>query len=146
VLSNRHHYRHADHFASEFGIPVLAVEEGMHEFGGHEMVKPFAFGDSPAPQTTVYPIQSGWPDEGAVHITVGPGLLLLADSAMHYGEELSFVPDQYIGEDVEGEKRRLREGLAKLLELEFDVLLVGHGTPIATGGKDALAKFVQAGG
>ena len=144
VLSNRHHYRHADRFAERFGVPVLAVEEGMHEVGEKPGVQSYAFGDSPAPECTVHPIQPGWPDEGAIHIRVGPGLLLIADAAMRYGEELHFVPDQYIGDDVEGEKRRLKEGLAKLLDLDFDVLLVGHGTPIASGGKDALASFVQA--
>ena len=144
VLSNGHHYRHADRFAEHFGVPVLAVEEGLDEIGDKPAVQSYSFGDSPAPECTVYPIQPGWPHEGAVHIAVGPGLLLIADAAMRYGEDLHFVPDQYIGDDVETEKRRLREGLAKLLDLDFDVLLVGHGSPIASGGKAALEKFVQA--
>jgi len=144
VLSNGHHFRHAAGFAEHFGVPVLAVEEGLDEIGDKPAVQSYSFGDSPAPESTVYPIQPGWPHEGAVHITVGPGLLLIGDAAMRYGEDLHFVPDQYIGDDPEHEKRELRKGLAKLLDLDFDVLLVGHGEPIAHGGKDALAKFVQA--
>jgi hypothetical protein len=145
VLSNRHHYRHADRFAARFGIPVLGVEEGMHQIGERPGVESFAFGDHPAPDATVHQIEPSWPDEGAVHIALGPGILLLGDSAMHYGEDIGFVPDEHLGADPDREKALLRAGLSRLLDLDFDVLLFSHGSPIASGGKDALRAFVSGG-
>jgi hypothetical protein len=144
VLSNRHHYRHADRFAERFGIPVHGVEQGMHEIGERPGVEAFSFGDSPAPDISVHPIEPSWPDEGAVHIALGPGLLLLGDSTMHYGEEISFVPEEHLGDDPERVKVLLRAGLGRLLDLDFDTLLFSHGAPIVGGGKDALRAFVDA--
>ena len=144
VLSNRHHYRHADRFAAHFGIPVHGVEEGMHEIGDRPGVEAFAFGSSPAPGITVHPIEPTWPDEGAVHIAVGDGFLLLGDSTMHYGAEIGFIPDEHLGGNPDEVKAMLRADLAKLLDLEFDSLLFSHGAPIVGGGKDALRAFVEA--
>lgn len=146
VLSNRHHYRHAARFAERFGIPVLAVEEGMHEIGDRPGVQSFAFDEHPIPDVAFHPIEPSWPDEAAVHIALGDGIVLLGDSAMHYGEDIGFVPDEHLGADPEREKRLLRAGLSRLLDLDFDVLLFAHGAPITEGGKDALRAFVHAGG
>src|SRR2546426_645436 len=42
VLTNRHHLRHGEAFAEEFGCPILCNEAGMHEFAGGPGVEPFA--------------------------------------------------------------------------------------------------------
>jgi hypothetical protein len=59
---------------------------------------------------------------------------------MHYGGELGFVPDQYM-DDPEETKRGLRQAYTRLLDLDFDVLLVAHGSPVVGGAKDALRRF-----
>lgn len=146
LLTNRHHYRHADRFHARFGIPVLAAEEGMHEIGDRPGVEAFAFGDGEiAPGVTAHPIEPSWPDEGALHIAIGPGILALADGAVRYGEDLHFVPDEHLGDDPERAKELLRHGYGRLLDLEFDTLLVAHGAPVVGGGKEALRKFAEAG-
>jgi hypothetical protein len=143
VLSNRHHYRQGDTFATTLDIPVYVVEEVAGELEDRPGVKAFAFGDEVAPGITAHPIEPSWPGEGALHIAVGDGLLLLGDSAMHYGEDIAFVPEEHLGDDPEGEKAKLRAGLGRLLDLEFDTLLFSHGAPIVGGGKDALRAFVD---
>jgi hypothetical protein len=143
VLSNRHHYRQADRFAARFGVPVLGVEQGMHEIGERPGVQSIAFGDSPAPDTTVHPVEPSWPDEGVVHIALGEGLLLVGDTAMHYEDEITFIPDEHLGAEPEREKALLRAGLGRALDLEFDTLLFSHGAPIVGGGKEALRAFVD---
>lgn len=143
VLSNRHHYRHADRFHARFGIPVLGVAEGMHEIGERPGVESFAFGDEVAPGITSHAIEPSWPDEGALHIALGPGLLAVGDGAMHYAEDIHFVPEEHIGDDPDATKELLRHGYGRLLELDFDTLLFSHGTPIVGGGKEALQAFVD---
>lgn len=143
VLSNRHHYRHSDRFHARFGVPVLGVEEGMHEIGERPGVESFAFGDEVAPGITAHPIEPSWPDEGALHIALGPGLLVVGDGAMHYGEDIHFVPEEHIGDDPERTKELLRHGYGRLLELEFDTVLFSHGKPIVGGGKEALQAWVE---
>jgi hypothetical protein len=143
VLTNRHHYRDADRFAARFGVPVLVVEQGEHEVEGRPGVRTFAFGDEVAPGITAHPVDPSWPDEGALHIALGPGLLAIADAAMHYGDDVQFVPDEYLGDDPERTKPLLRAGYGRLLDLDFDTLLFAHGTPVVGGGKDALRAFVD---
>ena len=45
-------------------------------------------------------------------------------------------------DDPEQTKAGLRAAFTKLLELDFDRLLLAHGQPIFAGGKQALAEFV----
>jgi len=143
VLTNRHHYRHSDRFHARFGIPTLVVEQGEHELEGRPGVETYAFGDEVAPGVTSHPIEPSWPDEGALHIALGPGLLALADGAVHYGDDVHFVPDEPLGDPVERTKELLRHGYGRLLDLDFDSLLFAHGSPIAGGGKAALKAFVD---
>ncbi|MEJ7785612.1 MAG: hypothetical protein WKF96_12475, partial [Solirubrobacteraceae bacterium] len=87
VLSNRHHYRHADRFYARFGVPVRAVEQGEHELGDRPGVESFVFSDEVAPGITAHAVEPSWPDEGVLHIALGPGLLVIGDGAMHYGDD-----------------------------------------------------------
>ena len=84
-----------------------------------------------------------WPDDCVLHI---PSLnaLAIADTVIHYADELSFVPDQYM-DDPEAEKNGIRAGLTRLAEqLDFEHLLLAHGTPIADRGPRAPADFARA--
>ena len=66
VLTNRHHYRDSDRFHDRFGIPVLVVEQGLHEVEGKPGVQSFAFGEEVVPSITAHAIDPSWPDEGAL--------------------------------------------------------------------------------
>ncbi|MFL5846191.1 MAG: hypothetical protein ACJ762_16000 [Solirubrobacteraceae bacterium] len=143
VLTNRHHYRHSDRFHARFGVPVLAVEQGLHELEGRPGVEGFAFGEEVAPGITAHPIEPSWPDEGALHIALGPGLLAVADGAMHHDDDIHFVSDQHLGENPAQVRELLRHGYGRLLNLEFDTLLFAHGEPIVGGGKEALKAFAD---
>jgi hypothetical protein len=54
------------------------------------------------------------------------------------------VPDSLMGDDPGGVKRGIVESLERLLELEFDCLLLAHGEPLVGGGKSALREFAEA--
>lgn len=141
VLTNRHHYRHSDRFAEAFGCSVLCNENGLHEFDDGREVEGFAFGDALADGITAVEVGVLCPEETALHIQVGDGFVSLADSLTNY-EELGFVSDGLLGDDPEAIKSGLSDSFRRLLDLDFDGLLLVHGNPIVPGGKERLGRFV----
>ena len=145
LLTNRHHYRHSDRFATQIGCPVLCHEAGLHEFEGGPDVEGFSFGQELAPGIVAHEVGVICPEETALHIQHGAGALALADAVVNWPENgLGFVPDQYLGDDPEAVKRGLRSTLADLSQLDFEILALGHGDPVAADGKATLARFAQA--
>lgn len=142
LLSNRHHLRHSEELSREFGSTIRCPEPGLHEFEDGPEVEGFAFGSEAAPGIEALEVGAICPDESALLIE-DAGALLIADGVIHYGEELSFVPDDYLGEDPEGVKRGLRASYSRLLDRDFDNLLFAHGDPLVGGGKEALRAFCE---
>jgi hypothetical protein len=142
VLTNRHHYRHSGRFAEAFGCPVLCNENGLHEFDDGREVEGFAFGDALAEGITAVEVGVLCPEETALHIQIGDAFVSLADSLTNY-EELGFVSDGLLGDDPEAIKRGLLDSFRRLLDLDFDGLLLAHGEPIVPGGKERLGRFVE---
>lgn len=140
VLSNRHHLRHSQRFAERFGCTIHCSKPGLHEFDSGAAVQGFDFGDEVAPGIEALEVGAICPDESALLLR-GARALLLADGIIRYGEDLSFVPDDYLGEDPEGVKAGLREAYSKLLDRDFDSLLFAHGNPLVGDGKRALGEF-----
>lgn len=142
VLSNRHHDRHAERIAHEFGLPVQSHRAGLHEFDGKALdPEPYDHGSEVAPGIHAYEILEGWHGECALHVP-DARLLILGDTAIRESGELSFVPDRYLGDDPEEEKRNIRAGLRPLLDLDFDHALFAHGEPLIGGAKDAFREFL----
>jgi hypothetical protein len=142
VLTNRHHYRHSDRFVDAFGCRVLCNDNGLHEFGDGRDVEGFAFGDTLADGVTAVEVGVLCPEETALHIQIGDGFVALADSLTNY-EELGFVSDRLLGDDPEAVRSGLLEAFRRLLELDFEGLLLAHGTPIVPGGMDALRGLID---
>lgn len=145
LLTNRHHYRGSGVVAGELGCPVRCPEPGLHEFEGGPEVGGYRFGELVAPGVRAHEVGAICPDEAALHIDAGDGLLALADGLVELGGELSFVPD-FLMDEPERTKAGLLSSFERLLELDFDALLLAHGNPVPSGGKAALAEFVRAGG
>lgn len=143
VLSNRHHRRDALLARERFAATIRAPRVGMHEFDEGAPIEPYDFGEALAGGAiTPYQVTELWPDDCVLHI---PSLaaLAVADGVIHYGDELQFVPEQYM-DDPAAEKAALREGLGRLAdELEFEHLLLAHGTPIPNEGRERLLAFAQ---
>jgi Metallo-beta-lactamase superfamily len=142
VLTNRHHYRHADAYRERFGCPVRAHEAGLHDLPDH--VEGFAFGDELAPGVRALEVGVLTPEETAIHIA--DAALAFADCVVRgrHGE-LGFVPDQLLGDDPDAIKAGLRAAFGRLArENEFDALLMAHGEPMRSGGRSALMTFAEA--
>jgi len=144
LLSCRHHVRDSLDVRSRFAATVRAPRTGMHEYDDDTPIEPFDFGESLAGgAVTAHEVNSISPDETAFHIPA-VNALSVADGVIHYDGRLQFVPDQLM-DDPEETKAGLTQAYARLAdELDFDVLLVAHGTPIPSGGREALRRFAQA--
>jgi glyoxylase-like metal-dependent hydrolase (beta-lactamase superfamily II) len=142
VLSNRHHLRQAPLLAERFGCPILCHDAGLHEFEGGPPVEGFAFGDRLADDVVALEMDAICPDDTVLRIEAGDGALLFADSLIHYGD-VGFVPDNLIGDDPEGVKRRIRERCTGLLDERFEHLLFAHGEPLIGEGRAALRAIAE---
>jgi glyoxylase-like metal-dependent hydrolase (beta-lactamase superfamily II) len=143
LLSCRHHLRDSLEAAERFGASVCAPRTGMHEFPEDTPIRSYDFGDALAGgAVTAHQVGGLSPDETALHIPP-VNALSIADGAIRYGDGLAFVPDQYM-DDPEQDKADLKRGFGELADqLEFDVLLLAHGEPIRSGGRDALRRFAE---
>lgn len=145
VLSNRHHDRDAWRLHEAFGTTVHCIANGAHELTGRGPFETFEFGDELPGGIVVHEVGSICPDETALHIPAHRALVC-ADGVVRRrgGEELTFVPDELMDEP-----RRVKAGLRAAYgrlaaELDFDHLLLAHGDPVVTGGREALRAFATA--
>lgn len=140
LLSNRHHYRDSGKLMDRFDCTVRASRPGMYEF---EAGEPFDFGDTLAGGAVVaYEVGAICPDESALHIP-SVRALAVADGVVHYGDGLRFVPDAYM-DDPEETKAGLKDAYGRLAdELDFDHLLLAHGTPVVGDGRERLRRFAS---
>ena len=143
LLSCRHHTRDSLEAAERFGATIRAPRTGMHDYPDDTPIEPYDFGESLLDgAVTAHEVGGLSPDETALHIP-SANALAVADGAIRYGEELDFVPDQYM-DDPDSDKADLKRGFGELADqLDFDVLLLAHGTPYPSGGRDALRRFAE---
>ena len=142
VLTNRHHLRDSEAFDGEFGCSIHCNAAGLHEFASGPDVEGFYVGDEVAPGVVAHEMDSICPDDTALHIAAGPGLLAFADAIIHIDGEVRFVPD-FLMDDPPAVKRGVVAAARRLAELDFDGLMFAHGDPVAEGGKAALQGFLD---
>ncbi|MDQ6745269.1 MAG: hypothetical protein M3Z27_04520 [Actinomycetota bacterium] len=145
LLTSGHHHRDAARFAEAFGIPIRASHPAAEHIGDRLTVEVFAENEEVAPGVRAIHIGKISADEGAFHLSVAEGVIAFADGLIRYGETLSFVPDELIGEHPERVKEGLRDAFRGLLTRDFDHLVFAHGDPLIGGGKALLRKFAAAG-
>ena len=157
LLTNRHHYRHSGRFVEAFGCVVRAHRAGLHEFTRGESVEPFEHGDELPGGIRALEVAALTPEETALLVPgsragarggiAGGGALAFGDAIVRGKEgELSFVPDEYMGDDPEGVKEGLYAAFGRLLEQRFDHLLLAHGAPFVGDGQRRLRAFVEGAG
>jgi hypothetical protein len=129
--------------ATAFGVPVRAPRAGLHRWKGRDIdVEPYDDGDEVAPGVRAFEIGAIAPDDFALLVDSGPGVLSIGDAIIRYGD-IGFVPDHLMGDDPDGVKRATVDVLERLLDQPFDALLFAHGEPLPSGGKAALRQFVE---
>jgi hypothetical protein len=143
VLTNRHHDRDAWRLQDAYGTTVHCIRNGLHEIEGRGAVAAFDFGDELPGEIHVREVDAICPDETALYIPRHRALAV-ADGVVRWrgDDELQFVPDSLMDDPVQT-KRQLRAAYRRLLELEFELLLLAHGDPITTDARRALQAFLE---
>jgi glyoxylase-like metal-dependent hydrolase (beta-lactamase superfamily II) len=144
LLTNRHHDRDVWRLREAFGTEVHCASSGLDELAGRGEVSPFDFGEVLPGGVIAYEVDAICPDETALYIPAHRALAC-ADGVVRWPghDGLTFVPDELMDEP-ERTKRELRAAYARLLDLDFEILLLAHGAPMLGGGRSALRAFVEA--
>jgi hypothetical protein len=142
VLSNRHHDRQAWRLRDAFGCSVHCISNGVYELEGRGPVESFEFGDELPGGIVAHEVDAICPDETALHIPAHRALACADGVVRAPGGELTFVPDDLMDQPEET-KERLRQAYRSLLDLDFELLLLAHGEPVVSGGKEALRRFAN---
>ena len=144
LLTNRHHDRHAWKLQDAFGCQVHCVSNGCHEFAGRGRVTPFEFGDELPGGIQALEVGAISPDETALYIPAHRALACADGVIRRSGADgLTFVPD-WLMDDPEDTKPALAASYRKLLNLDFDLLLLAHGEPVTSHAKRELERFAAA--
>ena len=138
LLTNVHHERECDEVRKRFDAPVLINEKD--EAGLEEKAdKTFADGDAlPAGLTTFKFENQKSPGESAFFLKER-GVMILGDALIGKvpGKLNMLPPDKY------RDPKLAKKGLSKLLDYEFESLLVGDGEPILKDAKEAVKVFLE---
>ena len=138
LITNRNHTRAANRVRERTGgaVSIHPADAGYARNQGTSIDVDLESGQHVGPFTIV-----GVPGKS-------PGEVALHDPA----RRLLIVGDAVIGnppgrlsllrERVMDDPARLRESVRQLLELDFDVLLVGDGAPVRNGGRERLRELV----
>jgi glyoxylase-like metal-dependent hydrolase (beta-lactamase superfamily II) len=139
ILTCRHH----DREAWQIGCPVWVVEQGAQELEGRGEFRTYEWGDELPGGVVAHEVDALSPDETALHIPVHRALAV-GDAVIRWepDDPLGFVPDRFM-DDPERDKAGLRTAFERLLELDFELLLLGHGNPVVGGAKEQLRALVQ---
>ena len=137
-ITNRNHSRAAAAFRERYGVKVSAHEADAErlEAGADRTVH----GDELLPgEIRLIHVPGKSPGEVAFHLPRS-NALIVGDVVIGVpAGELSTYPDKVI-DDMD----QLHRSAAKLLEYDFDALLLCDGEPITSGGKQKLQDFVTA--
>jgi hypothetical protein len=144
LLTNRHHLRGSEELVAAFGAALRCPRPGLHAFEDPDSpaVIGYGWGEELAPGVTSHVVGALSPDDDALHIAIGPGALAFADTVVADEQGLGFVPDALM-DDPASTKAGILGSIRGLLQLEFDALLMAHGSPVPVGGHQVLASFAE---
>jgi glyoxylase-like metal-dependent hydrolase (beta-lactamase superfamily II) len=138
VLTNRNHVRAANRVRERTGARV-AIHPADADYArgqGALLDAELAVGESVGPFRVVG-VPGKSPGEIALH-DPGRRLLVVGDAVIgNPPGKLSLLPERVMDDPA-----RLRASVRRLLELDFDALLVGDGVPIRAGARERLAELV----
>ncbi|MBA3494155.1 MAG: MBL fold metallo-hydrolase [Gammaproteobacteria bacterium] len=139
LLTNRNHTRAANRVrAATSAKTAIHADDAVHARGqGAEIDEALRIGEPIGPLEIVG-VPGKSPGEIALHW--GARRVLIVGDAV-IGHPLGYCG--LLREQVMDDPVRLRQSVRKLLDLDFDTLLVGDGVSILEGAKDRLRELVQ---
>lgn len=139
LITNRDHVREADACRREFGGRLLVPDR---DAAAMEITPDATYRDGerlPGGLLVVGLPDQKSPGESAFLLMRGQGVLIVGDALIGRPPGgVSMLPaDKYVDE------AKAKEGLRRLLQYEFDSLLVGDGVSLLTGAKGIVQRFLQ---
>jgi hypothetical protein len=129
VLTNGNHQR----ASRRLGAPIHAAGAARTEVEADVWLKE---GDLVAGALAVIDLDGFGPGEIAL---AGSDVLVLGDSVINIGPEgLALLPDKYCTNP-----RQARTSIRKLLAVDFGILCMAHGTPVAARAKERLRNLIE---
>ena len=146
IRQDAHSYYLPSHRIAIDPMPSEGLAGALAERGGVERViltnrHHLRGAEELAPGVTAHEVAAICPDDGALHIAIGPGALAFADAVIGLDGDLAFVPD-FLMDEPDRVKPETTAALERLLELDFEAILLAHGHPIASGGKEVIRRFI----
>jgi len=140
LLTNRDHVREAEACRREFKAKVYAPETDapLMEI---PIDKTYKDGELlPGGLWVIHLRDMKSPGESALFLDKGKGYLILGDSLIgRLPGQLTLLPA-----DRFADVSKAKQSLARLLKYNFDAVLVGDGTSILTGAKEAVRRAIEA--
>jgi len=140
LLTNRDHVREAEACRREFKAKVYAPETDapLMEI---PLDKTYKDGELlPGGLWVIHLRDMKSPGESALFLDKGKGYLILGDSLIgRLPGQLTLLPA-----DKFADVSKAKQSLARLLKYNFDAVLVGDGTSILTGAKEAVRRAIEA--
>ena len=136
-VTNRNHSRAAEACAERYGAPVR-IHELDAERAEARVGETVTGGETVGGQVVLVHVPGKSPGEVALHVP-GRRALIVGDAVIGVPDgELSTYPD-----DKVDDRPQLGRSAARLLELDFESLLLCDGAPVITGGREKLRRFVE---
>ncbi len=136
VITNRDHEREAAAYQKEFRSQVMVPAADAAEMG-IKADKTYQDGELlPGGVWVVHLKDQKSKGESALFLQRGTGVLIVGDALIGKvpGSVTMLPAEKY------ADQAKAREGLRRLLKYNFDTILVGDGTSIMTGAKQAVEK------
>ena len=139
ILTNRDHVREAIKYQEEFRCQLHVPEADAPQMD-LKPTKTFTDGELLAGGIWVIQLRDQKsPGESALFIQQGKGVLIVGDALIGKpAGSVSLLPAEKYADSG-----KAREGLCRLLKYNFDSLLVGDGSSILTGAKQAVERLLQ---
>ncbi len=140
LLTNRDHVRETEVCRRDFKARVYAPEADAPQME-IPIDKTYKDGELlPGGLWVIHLKDMKSPGESALFLDRGKGYLILGDSLIgRPSGQLNLLPA-----DKFADVAKARESLKRLLNYNFDAVLVGDGASILTGGKEAVRRAVEA--
>ncbi len=138
LLTNVHHERECDEVRKKFNVPVLINEKDEAGLEG-KADKIFADGDTLPGGLMTFKFESQKSPGESAFFLKEKGIMILGDALIGKvpGKLNMLPPDKY------RDPKMAKKGLGKLLDYEFESLLLGDGEPILKNAKEAVKIFLE---
>jgi glyoxylase-like metal-dependent hydrolase (beta-lactamase superfamily II) len=147
VLTNRDHVRDAALFRTKYGAHIVAGKDELSQFSPLKIDALVEEGDLIGSALRVIHLPGKSPGEIALYLEPAyhvvsrerGGILVLGDAIIgHPPGALGLIPEEKLDDP-----KTLRESLPKILDYQFEVLLLCDGQPLMSNAKQKVGEFLE---